>query len=53
MLPISPVHTCQNDTNYDVGHTMMAINPTMFLSQDEFDAQLEALVEDLGIAFTL
>ena len=40
----------QDDTNYDVGHTMLAINPTMFLSQDEFDARLEALVEEIKSA---
>lgn len=37
----------QDDTNYDVGHMMMAINPTMFMSQEDFDTRLEALVAEV------
>jgi LDH2 family malate/lactate/ureidoglycolate dehydrogenase len=37
----------QDDTNHDVGHVMMAINPTAFLSQEEYDARLEKLVAEV------
>jgi len=37
----------QDDANHDVGHVMMAINPTAFLSQAEYDARLETLVAEV------
>lgn len=40
----------QDDTNYDVGHMMMAVSPTMFMSQDDFDTRLEALVDEIKSA---
>lgn len=37
----------QEDTNHDVGHMMMAVDPTAFLTQAEFDARLETLVSEV------
>lgn len=37
----------QDEANHDVGHVMMAINPTNFMSQDDFDARLEQLVAEI------
>ncbi|MBK8021185.1 MAG: Ldh family oxidoreductase [Chloroflexi bacterium] len=37
----------QDDSNHDVGHIMMAINPTIFLSQADFDTRLEQLVAEV------
>ncbi len=37
----------QDDQNYDVGHMMMAINPTAFMTQAEFDSRLEHLVGEV------
>jgi LDH2 family malate/lactate/ureidoglycolate dehydrogenase len=37
----------QEDTNFDVGHILCAINPEAFLSRDEFDDRLEKLVEEV------
>ncbi len=34
----------QDDQNFDVGHMMVAINPTAMMSQAEFDRRLEELV---------
>jgi LDH2 family malate/lactate/ureidoglycolate dehydrogenase len=40
----------QDDQNYDVGHFMLAINPEMFMSRDEFDERLEQLVDEVKSA---
>ncbi|MEM6280908.1 MAG: Ldh family oxidoreductase [Chloroflexota bacterium] len=40
----------QDDQNFDVGHMMMAIRPTAFLSQEEFDERLEQLVAEVKAA---
>lgn len=37
----------QDDTNHDVGHVMMAINPTAFMAQEDYDARLEQLVAEV------
>lgn len=37
----------QEDTNHDVGHMMLAIDPTAFLTQSEFDQRLEQLVAEV------
>ena len=37
----------QDDQNFDVGHMMLAINPTAFLTQEEFDSRLEKLVAEV------
>jgi LDH2 family malate/lactate/ureidoglycolate dehydrogenase len=37
----------QNEANHDVGHVMMAIEPTAFLTQEEFDERLEQLVAEI------
>jgi len=37
----------QDDKNYDVGHTMMAIDPTAFLTPEEFDQRLEKLIAEV------
>lgn len=37
----------QEDTNHDVGHLMMAINPTLFMSQSDFDTRLEQLISEI------
>jgi LDH2 family malate/lactate/ureidoglycolate dehydrogenase len=37
----------QDDQNYDVGHVMMAINPTAFIEQEAFDERLERLVAEV------
>lgn len=37
----------QDDTNYDVGHMMMAINPAAFMPMESFEKRLEALVEEI------
>ncbi len=37
----------QDDTNYDVGHTMIAMNPAMFMSADDFHTRLEQLVAEV------
>lgn len=40
----------QDESNYNVGHMMLAVNPTAFMSQDEFDTRLEALVAEVKSA---
>jgi LDH2 family malate/lactate/ureidoglycolate dehydrogenase len=40
----------QNEANYDVGHTMLAIKPDLFLPKDEFDSRLEELVDEVKSA---
>lgn len=37
----------QDEANHDVGHVMMAINPTAFMPQEDFDARLEQLVAEV------
>jgi len=37
----------QEDTNFNVGHTLCAINPEAFLSRTEFDERMEKLVEEV------
>ena len=37
----------QDDQNYDVGHMMLAINPTAFMTEAEFDARLDQLVSEV------
>lgn len=37
----------QDDQNFDVGHMMLAIEPTAFMSQAEFDERLEQLVAEI------
>ena len=36
-----------DDHNFDVGHMMMAINPTAFMTQDDYDRRLEKLVDEV------
>ncbi len=40
----------QKDTHFDVGHQMLAISPEAFLERDEFNARVEALVEQVTSA---
>ncbi|PJF27147.1 MAG: malate dehydrogenase, partial [Phototrophicales bacterium] len=40
----------QDDRNHDVGHVMLAIDPTVFISQDDFDQRLEQLVAEVKSA---
>jgi LDH2 family malate/lactate/ureidoglycolate dehydrogenase len=40
----------QEDTNFDVGHVMMAINPDGFIGRPEFERRLETLVEEVKSA---
>ena len=40
----------QEDTNFDVGHLMLAVNPEAFLPRNEFDARLEKLIEEVKCA---
>ena len=37
----------QDDTNFDVGHTMLAIDPHAFMSADEYNQRLEQLVAEV------
>jgi LDH2 family malate/lactate/ureidoglycolate dehydrogenase len=37
----------QEDTHFDVGHTMLAVNPDAFIDRSEFERRLEALVEEV------
>lgn len=41
------VSVFQDDQNYDVGHMMLAINPAVFLGQENFDERLEQLVREI------
>ncbi len=34
----------QDEANHDVGHVMLAFDPTVFIPQEEFDTRLEALI---------
>jgi LDH2 family malate/lactate/ureidoglycolate dehydrogenase len=40
----------QDDRNYDVGHTMIAIDPVVFLPRAEFEARLERLIAEIKSA---
>jgi LDH2 family malate/lactate/ureidoglycolate dehydrogenase len=40
----------QDDRNYDVGHTMIAIDPEAFLPRAEFEERLERLIEEVKSA---
>jgi LDH2 family malate/lactate/ureidoglycolate dehydrogenase len=40
----------QEDTHFDVGHMMLAINPDGFLGRSEFEHRLEAFVEEVKSA---
>jgi len=40
----------QKDTNFDVGHLMLAVNPEAFLPREEFDSRLEKLIDDVKSA---
>jgi LDH2 family malate/lactate/ureidoglycolate dehydrogenase len=40
----------QDDRNYDVGHTMIAIDPEAFLPRGEFAARLERLIDEVTSA---
>lgn len=40
----------QDDRNYDVGHTMIAIDPEAFLPRGEFAARLERLIDEVRSA---
>ena len=40
----------QDDRNYDVGHTMIAIDPEAFLPRGEFAARLERLIDEVKSA---
>ena len=40
----------QDDQNFDVGHMMVAINPTAMMTKDEFDRRLEELVRQVKSA---
>jgi len=40
----------QDDRNYDVGHTMIAIDPVVFLQRAEFEARLERLIDEVKSA---
>jgi LDH2 family malate/lactate/ureidoglycolate dehydrogenase len=37
----------QEDTHFDVGHSMLAIRPDAFLPREEFDLRLEKFVEEV------
>jgi LDH2 family malate/lactate/ureidoglycolate dehydrogenase len=37
----------QDDRNYDVGHTMIAVDPEVFLPRGEFAARLERLLDEV------
>ncbi|MCE2472030.1 MAG: Ldh family oxidoreductase, partial [Anaerolineae bacterium] len=37
----------QDDQNFDVGHMMVAINPTAMMSQADFDRRLEELLSQV------
>ncbi len=37
----------KDDSNFDVGHFFIAINPAVFIGRDEFDLRLEQLVEEV------
>jgi len=37
----------QVDENFDVGHTMLVINPEVFMSRTEFQQRLEALIAEV------
>lgn len=40
----------QDDKDFDVGHTMIAINPYMFIDEDEFKQRLSELINDIRTA---
>jgi LDH2 family malate/lactate/ureidoglycolate dehydrogenase len=40
----------QDDQNFDVGHTMLAINPEAFMTRSEFDERLSRLAEQIKSA---
>jgi LDH2 family malate/lactate/ureidoglycolate dehydrogenase len=40
----------QDDRNHDVGHVMLAIDPTVFIPQDDFNQRLEQLVAEVKSA---
>lgn len=40
----------QDESNYNVGHMMLAVSPSAFMKQDEFDNRLEALVDEIKSA---
>ena len=40
----------QDDQNFDVGHMMVAINPTAMMTKDEFDRRLEEFVRQVKSA---
>jgi LDH2 family malate/lactate/ureidoglycolate dehydrogenase len=40
----------QDDRNYDVGHTMIALDPDAFLPRGEFGARLERLIDEVKSA---
>lgn len=40
----------QDDTNFDVGHVMVAVDPEAFMDRSEFQNRLEQLVEDVRSA---
>ena len=40
----------QEDTHFDVGHSLCAINPDAFLSRSEFERRLEKLLEEVRSA---
>jgi LDH2 family malate/lactate/ureidoglycolate dehydrogenase len=37
----------QDDSNYDVGHMMLAINPDVFIGQADYETRLEELVAEV------
>jgi LDH2 family malate/lactate/ureidoglycolate dehydrogenase len=40
----------QDDSNHDVGHLMVAINPESFMSRSEFEQRLEQLIDEVKSA---
>jgi LDH2 family malate/lactate/ureidoglycolate dehydrogenase len=40
----------QDDRNYDVGHTMIAVDPEAFMPRGEFAARLERLIDEVKSA---
>lgn len=40
----------QDESNHDVGHTMIAINPSAFIPEEEFEQRLEKLVAEVKSA---
>jgi LDH2 family malate/lactate/ureidoglycolate dehydrogenase len=40
----------QDDENFDVGHVMIAIDPTIYLSRDRFEERIERLVAEVRAA---